>query len=54
MKGGDVVTDAEKAAAAKNAYMREWRKKHPENVKRHQMRYWLKKAEAMQQVMPNA
>lgn len=29
---------------AKNAYMREWRRKNPDKVKRNNERYWLRKA----------
>ena len=33
-----------KARAARNAYKREWNKKHPDRVKAHQERYWSRKA----------
>lgn len=34
----------EKAKAARAAYMREYRKKHPEKIAVHMARYWEKKA----------
>ena len=36
----------EKAKAAKNAYMREWRRKHKAAAQAACLRYWLRKAEA--------
>ena len=36
-----------KAREAKNAYLREWRKKNPERARAIQARYWAKKAEQM-------
>ncbi len=32
------------AIEARRAYRREWARKHPENVKAQQQRYWEKKA----------
>lgn len=41
---------SEAAKEARNAYLREWRKKNPERVKAIEARYWEKKAEkAMQE-----
>lgn len=34
---------------ARNAYVREWRKKNPEKVKKYWERYWLKKAQEQEQ-----
>lgn len=34
-----------KAKAAKNAYMREWRRKHKAAAQEACLRYWLRKAE---------
>ena len=34
----------EKARKARNAYLREWRRKNPEKVRAIQQRYWEKKA----------
>lgn len=39
----------EKVRAAKRAYKREWCRTHPENVRAAQERYWLKKADEIQQ-----
>ena len=38
------MTDAAKEARRK--YDREWRKNHPEAVRRYRIRYWERKAEA--------
>lgn len=37
----------ELAKAAKNKYMREWRRKNPEKVRENQKKYWLRKAQKM-------
>ena len=37
----------EKIKAARNAYMREWRKKNPERAKEINDRYWAKKADRL-------
>lgn len=34
---------------ARNAYVREWRKKNPEKVKKYWERYWLKKVQEQEQ-----
>lgn len=39
---------SEKARLARNAYIREWRKKNPEKVLAAQERYWEKKVAAAQ------
>lgn len=33
------------AKAARNAYLREWRKKNPNKVRQHQENYWQRQAE---------
>ena len=38
------VSDNEQLRLARNAYQREWRKKHPEAVRESNRRYWDKKA----------
>ncbi len=37
-----------KAAEARRAYMREYRKKHRERFREYQANYWAKKAEEME------
>ena len=34
--------EMELARKARNAKMREWRRKNPEKVKEHQLRHWIK------------
>ncbi|WP_176548957.1 hypothetical protein [Bacillus pseudomycoides] len=34
---------------ARNAYMREWKKRNSEKVKQYQARYWEKKAKEMEE-----
>lgn len=40
----------EQARLLKNKQLREWRKNNPKKVKQHQVNYWNKKAEQMQEV----
>lgn len=47
---GEVSMMTEEAKKAKNAYMKQWRKKNPDKVKANTARYWEKKArERMEQ-----
>lgn len=39
---------SKEAREAKNAYMRKWRKEHPDNVRAINNRYWEKKASVSQ------
>ena len=39
------MNDQDKIRAARAAYAREYRKKHPEKIKAAQDRYWLKRLE---------
>ena len=43
----------EQIAAARRAYMKEWRSKNPDKVKKHTATYWAKKAAEMQQAEKN-
>ena len=43
------MTDKEKANKAKAKYLREWRAKNKDKVKKHNERYWLKRAEEQQE-----
>lgn len=36
------------ALAAKAAYMRQWRKRNPQKSSEYSMRYWMKKAQQVQ------
>ena len=38
---------SDKAAELRRAYLRKWRKEHPEQCKQHQKNYWEKKAAKM-------
>lgn len=40
---------SKEAREARNAYYREWRKKNPEKLKQYQEKYWMKKAQEMQE-----
>ena len=40
------INTEDHARELKNAYLREWRAKHPENVRQHNKNYWMKRAEA--------
>lgn len=42
------MNDSEKVKAARRAYAREWRKKHPERARAINERYWRRKFEQMQ------
>ena len=39
----------ERARQLKNKKLREWRKRNPEKVKQHDVNYWNKKVEQMQE-----
>lgn len=39
----------EQARQEKNAYLRAWRKNNPKKVKQHEINYWNKKAEQLQE-----
>ena len=43
------MTDQQREAArqARNAYLREWRRRNPEKYQAQRDRYWLKKSEQM-------
>lgn len=48
-KGGDTMENTTEAARlAYNAYIKAWRKAHPDKVREHNRRYWEKKAARMQ------
>ena len=40
------------ALAAKREYNRQWRRLHPESIKKYQKRYWEKVAEKLKQPEP--
>lgn len=44
------MSDQQREAArrARNAYLREWRRRNPEKYQAQQDRYWMRKAEQMQ------
>lgn len=46
------MTKAERDAAreARNAYLREWRRKNPQRVRELRERYWLRKARKQKEV----
>ena len=43
------MTNREKALVAQREYMREWRRRNPNKVREHNRRYWVRRAEKMQQ-----
>lgn len=43
------MVDREKALAAQREYAREWRRRNPDKVREHNRRYWVRRAEKMQQ-----
>lgn len=46
------MTEKERAEAirkARNAYQKQWRKEHPENVRRNTENYWMRKALALKE-----
>lgn len=46
------MTEKEKASAirkAKNEYQKQWRREHPENVRRYSETYWLRRAMEMKE-----
>ena len=43
------MTDKEKALVAQREYMREWRRRNPNKVRERNLRYWVRRAEKMQQ-----
>ena len=45
MKAGDFLTEL--ARAARNEYMKEWRRNNPGKIKAYQEKHWAKKAAAM-------
>ena len=44
MKGGLFMEMTKAAQEARREYLREWRRSHKDNVKRHNQTYWEKKA----------
>ena len=42
-----IMNEQKAIREAKNAYMREWRRKNPEKARENQRRYWAKKAKQM-------
>ncbi len=43
------MTDHEKVLAAQRQYVKEWRRRNPDKVREYNRRYWLRRAEKMQQ-----
>lgn len=41
---------SDKAKAARNAYLREWRKKNPNKVREHQANFWERQAKKEQDI----
>ena len=44
---------SKEARQARNEYMREWRRKNKDKIKKHQENYWEKKAKESQQEEEN-
>lgn len=44
-KRGDIMKLSKEAREARNEYMREWRRKNKDKVKKHQETYWERQAE---------